>query len=131
MKRYLLCPVIGDGSIESPYRPKMPRGVSYTCIIPSNADGSPRFPWCLVHASADDLSDVTKDADLEPLPNVGIDSRLSLTASQKNALASRLTARGISAEQAAVLADGTLRQLIRAIGRRLDKDFDETRWGVK
>jgi hypothetical protein len=40
--------IIGTGTMKDPYRPNIPKGISYSSYIPSGADGRPVLDKCLV-----------------------------------------------------------------------------------
>lgn len=129
-KRWLLCPVIGAGTEDDPYRAKVQDyGVDHSAVIPSLPDGTPRFGWCLVHASANDFAAILADAQVDAFPDRLIDTRIGdLPAGVRNALRTRLEARGIDTSD--VSGNVTLRQIIRRIGKLLDGNFGEDDTGV-
>ncbi len=49
------------------YRPALPVGVSFSAIIPSNPDGTPRLPWVVCLVDADDHSELEKSASVMSL----------------------------------------------------------------
>ena len=78
---FVKVPIIGTGTAQDPYRPKLPAGVPYTCVIPSRPDGLPNFSSCLV-ALPDDVAtpaDATKYLDADAISELrGLDSRLAI-----------------------------------------------------
>ena len=129
-KRFYLCPVVGDGTYGNPYRPKVADyPVSWSGVMPTNAAGKPTAAWALVRVAAANHVAVMADPQIDALPNLDLDGKVaSLSAAVKTALRTRLTALGIATD---VLdrADG-YRDLVRAIGRRLQADFDEEKLDV-
>jgi hypothetical protein len=127
VKRYAVCKVIGDGATpETAYRAAAQdlAGISHSALIASNADGTPRFSWCLVLLSAADLTQASSSADVDLFPAISLDALISsLTAAQRNAISTKLQARGIDPS---VFANaGTFRGAIRALGRLHHVSFNE------
>lgn len=132
--RYYLCAVVGDGlAPETGFRAKLPAGTPHTALIPTGGDGRPLASWCLclVLAEPQAHAAIAADPDCDPLPPIGWEEspRNSLNQGQLTALANRLRNRGVSNANADVVSSGNLRQLVRAIGRQLTPDFDETQFG--
>lgn len=75
MARWILSPVIGDGTSENPYRLKVADyGIDgstarYAALIPSRADGTPRFLWGLALWEGD-LTLAEQDEDVLVLPDL-------------------------------------------------------------
>ena len=69
MFKYYICPIIGDGSFEFPYRPKVAdySGVNWAGIIPSKSDGIPKFGWCLVLVSSSDFTNIEMDSTIQDI----------------------------------------------------------------
>ena len=62
MKRFYLCPVIGDGSEENPFRPAVAEyDVQWSCAIASGEDGRPLQAMCVVEVGADDHAALQAD----------------------------------------------------------------------
>jgi hypothetical protein len=76
MTRYYVCPVVGTGTRQDPYRPKAADySVAYTCVLRAAPDGRPAQLWslCLVDTSDHTalLADPTlyaMDTDLQAAP---------------------------------------------------------------
>lgn len=65
MKRFYLCPVIGDGSEENPYRPKaMLYGVGCSGAIASHESGSPAQLMTVAEVNAPDHSALQADPEI-------------------------------------------------------------------
>jgi len=128
--RWIVSPVIGDGTSRivvgqeattGPYRPKAGNyATEWGGIIPGNDDGTPVFNWCLVAASAGDLTAAEADPDLIVLPDLTMDH--VLTTAQRNWLVTKLTNRGLPSGW--VDPGITVREVLRTIGRWLDAKFD-------
>jgi uncharacterized protein YoaH (UPF0181 family) len=135
-KRYFIAPVIGDGlTPATAFRAKLPASFTgHAALIPTDAVGLPTSAWCLVLLSAPPAvhAAYAADAQVDPLPALGWEESPKdfLTPAQRTALANRLVARGLTSAQAATLIAGTLRQLVRFVGRRLHATFDEAKFGV-
>src|SRR3990167_11059325 len=101
MRRYFFSPIVGTGtSSGDPFRAKV-RDVlagagNYVAVIPTGVDGKPLFAWCLVLVSAPALTALLADADLNDLPDITLDAKLStLTAQQRTRALNFLTNHGI------------------------------------
>jgi len=128
--RYYLAPIIGDGSTAATaYRAKVPAGVEFSNVIPSNATGHPLFTWTLVLVNAPSLATTDADITLTALPAIARSAALStaLTAPQVAALFSALNTRGISTT--GLSGSSTLGQVLARIGTTLDSGFQLTAIG--
>lgn len=68
MIRIYICPVIGTGTKQDPYRSKAATfGYQYANFIPSNPDGSPRSSWSLAAVVSDDFAAIEADATCDDL----------------------------------------------------------------
>lgn len=64
-RRFYLCPIIGAGTEDDPYRPKVAEyPVSWTAQIVSGADGRPAQAMVIAEVETDDHSALLADADL-------------------------------------------------------------------
>lgn len=129
-KRYYISPIIGDGSENNPYRPKVAdHGVAWSGAIPSGPDGKPTSSWALVIVAAKNHAAIIADKDIDDLPEFPLDGKVSAIQTQtKNAMKSKMEKRGIST----AFVDGTdgYREVIRGIGRQLEPTFDENNFDV-
>ena len=131
MKRYYISPIVGAGTEADPFRPKVADyGVSWAGVIKSDqSTGRPRLPWCLVVVEADSHAAILADADIQALPALPLDGKVAaLGAAVRNRLASDLQSRGI--DPAALTSADGYRDVIRGIGRVLEANFDENRFGT-
>lgn len=144
--RVILCPVVGTGTPgdsrafppvpPDPFRPKLDGLIglkAMSAVIPSNADGSPKFAWCVVMARADDWTAVDADAQNERLFGIDLPDAVDTFAelkvflqsktvgdippARRQALNERLTARGIDTSQVTLAT--TWWQVLRGIYRHL------------
>lgn len=133
MKRYYICPLTGSGTIADPYRLRLPPRVSHAAVIPTGPDGLPLRNWGLAQVVADPAihAALAADQDIDALPSGGFDERADgdLTTIQRAALAIRLRDRGLTIAEAEAALRGTVRQLVRTLGQRLEPDFDEAQFG--
>lgn len=130
MRRYYISPIIGTGTEEDPYRPKLADGGKpWVAIIPSKSDGTPSFPWALCLVNALDHTGILGDSNNDGLPDITLDSQLSvLPANQRNQLINRLNQRGI--DMTGINATSTFRQLLERVGKQLDVAFRVDRFDV-
>lgn len=118
MKRYAICPVIGSGAEGDPYRAKMPVGMNHVAVIPSNPDGTPRWPWALVEVAGADLSSLDGDAEVDAFPTVDEGTLLSaLSKTVQRRIEQILERRGVGFTAS---PESTVGDLIDAIGAYLD-----------
>jgi hypothetical protein len=121
MKRYAICPVIGDGTESFPYQPKVPVGLNYVSIIPAKEDGTPMWPWALVEVAGPTLTAIDNDAEIDAFPNMTMNILItSLSKSMQRRIDEILVRRGVNAvfDPSTTVAD-----LINIIGRHLDVNF--------
>jgi len=71
--RVYICPIVGDGlSPATAFRAKVGSlADGHTAVVPSNADGTPKFNWAIVVARA--VSWTNADADSTCVRTFGID----------------------------------------------------------
>ncbi len=118
MKRYAICPVIGSGAEDDPYRAKVPTSMNHVAVIPSHPDGTPRWPWALVEVAGADLSALDADAEVDAFPIVSAETLLSsLSKPVQNRIRDVLQRRGVGFT---FVPDYTVVDLIAAIGAYLD-----------
>jgi hypothetical protein len=132
--RFYLCPVIGDGSDDNTYRPKLTGLGEFSAMIPSNPDGTPKFSWTAVVVRATDWAALDADPTLEKLFDTsdlpdGINTFAEVKAYlqsktvgdipvlRRQALDTRLTAKGI--DTSAVTLQTTWWQVLKGIYRHL------------
>lgn len=123
-KRWYIAPIIGDGTEGNFYRLKLPAGVNYSAVIPSNADGTPKFTFGLAIVAAADHTALLNDPELDAIPNSNVDKTMSVA--ERGAVILRLAARGISTTR--VATEASPREIVRLVGRHLEGEgWDERR----
>lgn len=144
MKRYAVCKIIGDGlTPETAFRPAISdvtdpqtgfAAYNITSIIGNYPAGHPQagqptHDWCLVLASGDDFKLVEGNADIDLLPEVDLDVKVSaMHVPTKVEMGEKLVARGIDTSFVGN-ADG-FREVIRQLGELQDATFDEKKFDV-
>jgi hypothetical protein len=130
-KRYYIVPIVqyvNEDGFEA-YRAKVPQGMSFVAEIPTGPDGRPTSSWALVLVSAIDHLPLLEDPEIDPLPDFPKDAKVSaMHQATKQAMRAALVRRGVGGGSADN-ADG-YRDVLRAIGRRLNPDFHEDRFDV-
>lgn len=130
MKRYYVSSIIGDGSIENPYRPRVAdHGVAWAGNIPTGPDGKPTSTWALVVVDAKNHAALIADKDIDDLPDFPLDGKVSaIQNATKTTMKTKLAKRGIPT----AFIDGTdgYREVIRGVGRLLQADFNENDFDV-
>jgi hypothetical protein len=131
MKRYYISPIIGDGTEENPFRPKVAdHGVAWVGSIPSDPDtGHPLFAWTLVLVNAINHGPLLADQTIDAMPDFPLDGKVNaINTATKNAMLSKMQARGINTEFIGN-ADG-YRDVIRGVGQKLEPTFSENNFDV-
>ncbi len=131
MKRYYISKIIGDGSDLNPYRTKVAGyGVNHVSVIENDpATGAPLHAFALCLVNAVNHAPLLIDPDIDALPDVGLDIKMSAVhTATKNALLSRLTARGFDTADFGT-ADG-FRDVVKGIGLQLSPTFNENHFDV-
>ncbi len=126
-KRVIVCDVVGTGTREDPYRAQVRGlpGVSLSALIPTGANGHPTRAVCLALVSGADLTAALAASGVDAFPDVPFATLLStLTTQQRNALQTRLTARGFPSNVVSLSA--TLGELVRRCGQFHEAGFRET-----
>lgn len=132
MRRYYISSIVGDGSIENPYRPKVANyPVGYSAAYPPQdmTTGKYTMSWCLVVAVGPDHRALTKDLDLVPCPDLTLDARLDSTSlAVRDAWLKGLSDKGVSTTN--IKSNEAYRLALRVIGQQLDPAFHEDGLGV-
>ncbi len=128
-KRYYVCDIIGNGTEENPYRPAVADyGVSWVGSIPTNEQGHPVFAWSLVLVASKEHASLRGDNRIDPLPDFPLDGRMNaINQAASAALSAALLKRSIAVSYGGT--DG-YRDVIRAIGRKLEPTFNENNFDV-
>lgn len=130
MRRYYVCPVVGDGSESSPYRPKVADyGVSYVALLGQNPDGSTRRQWAFVLVNALDHTSILADNQIFALPDLSLDATLgALSNPQRNAVIRYMNDIGI--DTSGVNTNTTVRDVVRLFAAEQESPFDENAFDV-
>lgn len=130
MKRYVISPIVGDGSMDNPYRAKVQDMVTNcTAEIPTGDDGRPTSDWCLALVAAPNLGAIIADPEIDLLPDFSKDAKISsMHGPTKTAMLNALQRRGFPKAQ----FDGVdgFREVLRTVGRRLNPNFHEDSFDV-
>lgn len=126
MKRYYICPVklFLDAVGDAYYAAKVSQypGFNYVSEIPNKPDGTPVENWALCHVSGTDFSSLDADPEFEL---VVLDQVTDVEVDVSTKLDSALKSRGIN-----VKAKLMKKELVRAIGKKLSKNFDEEQFKI-
>lgn len=120
--RYYICPVVGSGKRDDPYRAKAAdHGLPHVAVIPSLPDGSPEHAWCLSTVDATDHTPLLSDAELTALPELKhADAWLSARSEDREVVMTKAASLGIT-----IASDQDFGRVLRQIGLKLDPGFDE------
>lgn len=126
-RRYYLCPIIGDGTLDNLFRPAKlyDLNLNYVSVLPvSPVNGHPLFTWTLCLVNLDDHSILLNDPEIIALPDLTKDSALSaVSLANRNKLITALSGKGIDVSK--IKASTPFREVVRAIGKHLEATFDE------
>lgn len=130
MRRYYVCPVIGDGTEFNAYRPKVEQyNVNWVGLVAQNLDGTLKRNWSLVLVNTIDHTPLLNDPEIRAIPQSALDNTLdSLSANQRSFLKDLLTELGLDSSQATPKT--TLRQVLRYLGKNLEQSFSENNFDV-
>ena len=117
--RWVISPIVGTGADDDPYRAKAADYGAHAAIIPGNADGTPKFDWCLCYFDGD-VTAAEADADLTVFPALTLDHQITQT--QRDWLRTRLSNRGLP--YLWVETGDTVRHILVTIGRYIEANFD-------
>lgn len=129
MRQYAVCEMVGEGTMTSPYRPKVADyGVNYVIVVSPTAIGNEENLWVLamISGTSDDIRAMGKDPQIEVLPfgpeNLSQSWTSLGTRQQRTTYANEVTAyTGVT-----VTRDDprTLYEIITALGEALDPTFN-------
>jgi hypothetical protein len=110
-------------------------GRNATTLIPvDDVTGQPLFNWCLVIVEALDHTAALADASVDATPDVALDVKWNaISQAVRNVFKNKLQARyGFTVAELGGLdnADG-YREVIRAIGQKLDPTFNENAFDAR
>lgn len=136
MKRYYLSNLVGDGSEDNPFRPRVADyGVAWAGSIPTDENpasptyGRPIYGDCLVIVDTVDHNVLRQDSAIDALPDFPLDGKVSgINAAAKNAMNAALERRGFST-LSLIGVDG-YRDTLQAIGRQRDPAFNIDKFDV-
>lgn len=130
-KRYYLSDIVGDGSIDNPYRPAIAdEGVNHVAVFPpQNPDGTYTRTTCLVLVNSPNHGRFRGRKDIDPLPDFPLDGKVSAVEGRSRMDAgSALERRGFVSSH--LTGKDGYREVIRSIGKELDGNFDENNFDV-
>ena len=130
MKRYYVCPVIGDGTEENAYRPKVADyNVSWTGLLSTDPQGLPKKAWSLVLVDTVDHTAILADGKIFALPDSGLDTTFgSLSPAERNRVRNYLGS--IDIDTTWITNNTPLREIVRAVGLQHVDTFNENNFDV-
>lgn len=123
-KIYYISDVIGDGSMDSPFRAKAQDGVinGSQSVITPNLDGTPKFSWAISIIDAD--SHTGSIAGVDRLPNIDKGNILSsLTQLDRTSITN-----AIARTSATTRNDMSYEDVIDLVGKILNPSFDVSKF---
>lgn len=135
-KRYAITPVVGTGAMGDSFRASLPGGVAASAVIPSKPDGTPKFRFCLVIFSTDNLPAVLAVSNLYCLPDYPLDARMDgMEADARLALAQSVAAYDMDGAgthfTAAHQDEDSFRAVLTAVGQQFDPVFSLNAFDVR
>lgn len=124
-KRFYITKIIGNGSEENPYRPKVADyNVSWSGVIPSNPDGTPKFGFTFVIVSTQNHQPLLADPQIKGMPELSLDAQIStLSKDVRDKMLAYFDEEGIS--RTGLTMQSTMRDVLRRVGKHLSAEFDE------
>lgn len=129
-KRFYLSKIIGDGTEQNPYRPKVADySVSWSGVIPSNEDGSPKFGFTFVIVNTQNHAALLADPQIKGMPELSLDAQIStLSKAVRDKMLAYFDDEGI--DRTGLTLQSTMRDVLRRIGKHLTESFDENNFDV-
>lgn len=123
-KRYYVAEIIGDGSMDNPYRPAVEDyGVAWAGAIETDVAGKPIHRDCLVLVSTDNHAQLRADSRIDAMPDFALDGKMSaINNVVKTAMINALRRRGIDVS-GLTNTDG-YREALQQIGMQRSAAFD-------
>lgn len=124
-KRFYITKIIGNGSEENPYRPKVADyNVSWSGVIPSNPDGTPKFGFTFVIVNTQNHQALLDDPQIKGMPELSMDAQIStLSKAVRDKMLAYFDEEGI--DRTGLTMQSTMRDVLRRVGKHLSAEFDE------
>jgi hypothetical protein len=135
MKRWYVDDILGDGTIDNPFRPSLadqidPSKEGFTAVMPPTPGGVPAQRWCLVLVEAPNHTRFPGVSAASKLPDFPLDGEYNaIDRDARDAATSALTRRGV-APPAMNPGEG-YRFYVRRLGRLIQSGFHEESMDVK
>lgn len=136
-KRYYVSKIIGDGSEENPFRPKIAEyPVNWVGSIATEEDptspnyGKPLHTSCFVLVNTVNHALLRNDVDLDNLPDFPLDGKVSsINTATKNAMITALQKRGFDTSE--ISNTEGYRDTLQTIARQRDPNFNIDNFDVE
>lgn len=137
-RRYVICPVVGSGTREDPYRAAVAglSGVNVSAMIPTGPDGRPLYRYCLCLIAFRDLGQVQTTPDTYVLPDFPLDAAMNaMSSGTRQGMGSRLRAIDLNGAGRRLDVDfyspsDSWRDVVNGLGQQIEPVFDAERFGV-
>ena len=137
MIRYAISPIKGSGTIADPYRAAAAdvAGVNSASVIPTQANGQPKWRFCLAVLASAQFSSVQAIANLYLMPDYSLDGQLSgMEAGARAAMVQSVEAYDLDGNGTHLTVDNTdtdgYRALLSSLGTQLDPSFSLASFGT-
>ena len=138
MKRYMICPIIGNGTQSNKYRAAVAdiSGTEVTALIPTNPnDGSPIYGFAFVRVSALNFSAVIAVTNSFVFPDFPLDAQMSVMDSNvRTEMVQSVEAYDLDGQGLHLDADhedtDSFRDVITAIAQQFEPAFNANHFDV-
>lgn len=129
-KRFYISKIVGDGTEYNPFRPKVADyNVSWSGVIPSNEDGTPKFGFTFVIVNTQDHTALLADPQIKGMPELSLDAQIStLSKATRDKMLAYFDDEGI--DRTGLTLQSTMRDVLRRVGKHLSESFDENKFDV-
>lgn len=136
-KRYYVSKIVGDGSEENPFRPKVAdHGVNWvgSIITDENPEspnyGKPVHTSCFVLVNTINHAVLRGDPDIDDMPDFPLDGKVSsINTATKNAMITALQKRGF--DTSAISSTEGYRETLQTVARQRDPNFNIDNFDVE
>lgn len=138
MKRYMICPIIGNGTGGNPFRASVAdvSGAEVTSLIPSNpTTGAPKYGFAFCRVAATNFAPVLQVTNSYAFPDFPLDSQMSgMESEARSGMIQSVEAYDLDGQGLHLVADhddaDSFRQVIEAIAQQIEPVFNTNTFDV-
>lgn len=131
MKRYMISPITGTGTLNDPFRPTVAAvaGAEVNSIIPSNPNGTPKYNFAFCRVASNNFGSVLQVSNSYVFPDFALDSQMSAMESEaRTGMGQSVEAFDLDGNGLHLVADhddtDSFRQVINAIAQQFEPAFN-------